>query len=618
MSNQSPQELFEVVQSGGVDPDLKKKAAKVVEDKELPPIHQEFFLPIHGFVKFYEEELLVINHPAFQRLGLINQLGLTYFVYRGATHKRMEHALGVTHIADQICASINENHGQLKAKKTDMQNACGLGAPISNNERRFIRLAALVHDIGHLPSGHTLEDEICLVEKHDARKRLKLVLEKKNWHSQNQDESLADIINLHFAKFLDVKKKEDITATELLIKVIGKGEKHTTPTVAGLRLSVCMDIVANTICADLLDYLYRDWHHIGKPMQAESRILQYFQIRKDACDADKEKVVVSLGHRDRPKRDSISAILGLLEARYNLFEAVIFHPTKCAACAMLERAIMEIWHAAEKAGEEDNWSCSLEESLLSVSDEQVISIFIDHAKQFKAPVAELLLTNLSQRNLFKSIAVHSRHELKPDNRQLLLGRYLEAQRCEEAASPDEEISFAREAARRRFKAVKMFEEDLELDDGSVVMYCPPANMSAKIQKVKILQGQAIHTLEKWDAEVEGLGQIAGGHCAAQIRRFADLWRLEIFVSPQLKTRANDSPSFAKAFRKMIGCFLIGDRGKTDSLENEINDAITNYQKYLPVGCVRTDKLPIAANNAPQVKQYPMGAYSWKGISHTNG
>ena len=131
------------------------------EDADLPPVHQEFFIPVHGFIRFYEEELKIINHPAFQRLGKVNQLGTTNLVYRGATHKRLEHALGTVHVVEQICASIADNHGQLNAKGSDPTNPCSLAKPLSEPERRFVRLAALLHDIAHLPSGHTLEDELC-------------------------------------------------------------------------------------------------------------------------------------------------------------------------------------------------------------------------------------------------------------------------------------------------------------------------------------------------------------------------------------------------------------------------------------------------------------------------
>src|SRR5437588_6637303 len=92
---------------------------------------QEFFLPVTGFVWVYPEELKVINHPAFQRLGRINQLGQSYIVFRGATHKRMEHVLGVVHIVQRMIAAVTHNQGKLLTSH-------GVASePLSDVESRF-------------------------------------------------------------------------------------------------------------------------------------------------------------------------------------------------------------------------------------------------------------------------------------------------------------------------------------------------------------------------------------------------------------------------------------------------------------------------------------------------
>src|SRR6059036_3856501 len=113
---------------------------------------QELFLPVSGFVWFYPEEVKVINHPAFQRLGEINQLGQAYLVFRGATHRRLEHALGALAVAEEIIAAVHENHRRTQRHAKQRQGA-PLGADVSEIERALIRLAALLHDIGHLPAG---------------------------------------------------------------------------------------------------------------------------------------------------------------------------------------------------------------------------------------------------------------------------------------------------------------------------------------------------------------------------------------------------------------------------------------------------------------------------------
>jgi HD superfamily phosphohydrolase len=578
------------------------------EDVDLPPVHQEFFVPVHGFIRFYEEELRIINHPAFQRLGKVNQLGATNMVYRGATHQRLEHALGTVHVAEQICHSIEENHGQLKAKGSDVTNPCALAKPLSEAERRFVRLAALLHDIAHLPSGHTLEDELCLIEKHDSVERITRIFDKKIWHGITIETSLAELINKDYSRWVP-KSAKNVKPVEILLSIIAKKATPATDKIKEFRFSVCQDLVGNTICADLLDYLYRDWYHIGKPLQTEARIYQYFQIRKDSCDSNAEKLVVSLGHRERPKRDSISAILGLLESRYNLFESVLFHPTKCAASAMLERALLEIWAAAEKNGGYQGWLSELEEKLLECSDEESYSLFIEHANRYNSRIAVTLLDNLALRRIHKSFALFTKASVDPDLFDRLQGEYLDAVRRKKAQNPLKEVEFARAAALKRHQTLKTFESDFALEPGSIVMYCPPARMSAKLQEVKILNGQSIRTLEKWDASNDARA-IAGGHCEAQIRRFESLWRIEVFVSSEVKLKASQNPAFSKSLKAAIKVCLIGDQSDPSSIDASFNDVIVSFAPHLPEGVNRIDQLSLAARNSGDFKRYPMGAPIW--------
>ncbi|HEX2208660.1 MAG TPA: HD domain-containing protein, partial [Longimicrobium sp.] len=153
--------------------------ARVAATPELI-VDREFFLPVHGFVELTVDEAQIVDHPAFQRLGSIYQLGQTHLVYRGATHTRLEHVLGTVYVAEEMVATINKNHARLQ-RQTRPQEESPLDKPISEVERIFIRLSALLHDIGHLPAGHTLEDELHLLDKHDGLGRLTNVLDRDDW-----------------------------------------------------------------------------------------------------------------------------------------------------------------------------------------------------------------------------------------------------------------------------------------------------------------------------------------------------------------------------------------------------------------------------------------------------
>ena len=135
-----------------------------------PDFMQELFLPIHGHVELHREELAVIDHPSFQRLRRVRQLGLAHMVFPGATHTRFEHHRGCSRGKDD--RRSREQELQECQKRLSIQwKMCGIDNPAT----RFIRLGALLHDVGHLPFGHTLEDELNHLRSHDGPERLNRV-----------------------------------------------------------------------------------------------------------------------------------------------------------------------------------------------------------------------------------------------------------------------------------------------------------------------------------------------------------------------------------------------------------------------------------------------------------
>lgn len=118
--------------------------------------------PIYGFISIPSEIIFdLIEHPYFQRLRRISQLGLTYLVYPGAYHTRFHHAIGAMHLM-QRAVSI------LKSK----------GHPISDEEEEAVCIAILLHDIGHGPFSHALESTIVRNVSHE--KLSILYMEKLN------------------------------------------------------------------------------------------------------------------------------------------------------------------------------------------------------------------------------------------------------------------------------------------------------------------------------------------------------------------------------------------------------------------------------------------------------
>ena len=108
--------------------------------------------PVYGFISIPQEIIFdVIEHPYFQRLRRIKQLGLTHLVYPGALHTRFHHVLGAMHLMSKAVATIRRK-----------------GHEITEEEEQGVLLAILLHDIGHGPFSHAMEHSIVEDVNHEA------------------------------------------------------------------------------------------------------------------------------------------------------------------------------------------------------------------------------------------------------------------------------------------------------------------------------------------------------------------------------------------------------------------------------------------------------------------
>ena len=114
----------------------------------------EFRCPVHGFIEVNDWERSVIDHPVFQRLRRIRQLGWTDYVYPGSTHTRFEHSLGVMHVVTRMYDAITRQSGAVLQSHL-AYDADGVGR---GRDRQLMRFAALLHDTGHAPFSHASED----------------------------------------------------------------------------------------------------------------------------------------------------------------------------------------------------------------------------------------------------------------------------------------------------------------------------------------------------------------------------------------------------------------------------------------------------------------------------
>ena len=106
---------------------------------------------VYGFITIDDELVYkIISHPYYQRLRRIHQMAMAQLVYPGAVHTRLQHSLGAYHL---MCNALNE----LKSK----------GFAISKEEEQAVKIAILLHDIGHGPYSHALEHVLIKDASHE-------------------------------------------------------------------------------------------------------------------------------------------------------------------------------------------------------------------------------------------------------------------------------------------------------------------------------------------------------------------------------------------------------------------------------------------------------------------
>lgn len=165
--------------------------------------------PVYGFITIYDELIFdIIEHPYFQRLRRIKQLGLTDFVYPGALHTRFHHALGAMHLMHVA-----------------LQNLRSKGHEITDEEYQGALIAILLHDIGHGPFSHALEWSILNGVSHET-------------------------LSLHIMQALNEEMDNKLT---LAIDIFqGKYQKK-----------FLSELVSSQLDIDRLDYLQRDCYFTG-------------------------------------------------------------------------------------------------------------------------------------------------------------------------------------------------------------------------------------------------------------------------------------------------------------------------------------------------------------------
>lgn len=206
----------------------------------MPKDLHEIRDPIHNFIRIETEERRILDSRPFQRLRHIHQLAMTYLVYPGATHRRFEHSLGVMELAGRVFDIVT---------KESNLHADSAREVVPRNKldywRQVVRMAALCHDVGHLPFSHASE---------------KLLPE--GWdHERITDELIRGHGMSELWKGLKIDP-EDVAKLALGPKKFGP-KKHRQTAFSPWEAILSEIIVGDAFGVDRMDYLLRDSYHAG-------------------------------------------------------------------------------------------------------------------------------------------------------------------------------------------------------------------------------------------------------------------------------------------------------------------------------------------------------------------
>lgn len=261
--------------------------------------------PLWDTIRLDHVAVQVMDSREFQRLRHIKQLGLAHLVYPGATHTRFDHALGVYHLTQRALSLLGEQHEM---------------ASLEGPDPCLVMLAGLLHDIGHYPFSHALEE-----------------LDQTRLAGDHEELVGRFLANPELSHVLDA--------------VAPEGEARIEALVRGRSTSPLQGLISGSLDLDKIEYLKRDAHYCGVPYGEVDvdRLLHSLRLLPDPETGRLEVGVEAKG---------VAALESLLFAKYQMFRNVYWHHAVRGATVLFKRIVADsldngLLEAGEIVGQTD-------------------------------------------------------------------------------------------------------------------------------------------------------------------------------------------------------------------------------------------------------------------------
>jgi len=315
-------------------------------------------IPIWGHIPLSGPLKKIISHPSFLRLKGIRQLSFSQQVYPGATHTRFEHSIGVYHLMKLILQRMLTNPLAISLQNGNFR--------FNDHNCRALLSASLLHDIGHYPHAHIIEEQIPMSEGEAVFSHHEELCDHFIYEQHPGIPTIADIL----------RDDWKVSPESVISLIKGHDTSHFSKLISG------------TLDPDKMDYLMRDAHHCNIPYGSIDieRLIESF-----VPDPERERFAIT--------EKGIAPLESLMFTKYMMMRNVYWHHTSRSLSAMLRRLLQDI--ASENLLPPE----TLRTLFYGNADDRVLHELKEGIKERHHPLSELLDDIIMRRVYKRAITV---------------------------------------------------------------------------------------------------------------------------------------------------------------------------------------------------------------------